>query len=203
MFFKFRTYTFQGEVLPQSNLNQNFLNMSSHFAGTHQPEETATSTTTASSSTTTTNSNNTQKPSFWQRSKRLIKEVLSFYPSDLSNPHHRRLMNQAKVRAVIVVSCFIYFGYHHPEYSIISAWYHGSDKPLAEQRYEKLAGQKYGSQKMQENVLENIMEQSQRSVFEPKVEQQQSALSKLLFGSGKKDQQQQIGGSEGKGSNKF
>jgi hypothetical protein len=168
--------------------------MSSHFAGTHQPEEGAASASPSSSSSSTTakttSSENISKGTFWQRSKRLVKEVLSFYPSDLSNPHHRRLMNQAKARAVIVIGCFIYFGYHHPEYSVISAWYHGSNKPLAEQRYEKMSGgQKYGSQKMQENVLENIMEKSQRSVFEPKVEQQPNALSKLIFGEKKKELQ--------------
>ena len=141
--------------------------MSGHFAGTHETTGSASATSSSSSATTTTPPKQevVSKGTYPQRFARLIKEVLSFYPNDPNNPHHRRLLNQAKFRAVIVFSCFIYFGYHHPEYSFISAWYHGSNKPLAEQRWTKMSGgESPGSQRQQEQV-ESIMSRSTKSVY--------------------------------------
>jgi len=152
--------------------------MSGHFAGTHDSSSSSASSTTvssssSSSSTASASASSAQqqkqevvsKGTYSQRFIRTFKEILSFYPNDPSNPHHRRLLNQAKVRAVIVFSCFIYFGYHHPEYSFISAWYHGSDKPLAEQRWRKMSGGEGPGSKGQQEQVESIMSRSTKSVY--------------------------------------
>lgn len=147
--------------------------MSGHFAGTHETSSSSTSSGSSTASSSSSSSSSASPPkqevvskgTYYQRVTRLFSEVLSFYPNDPNNPHHRRLLNQAKARAVIVFSCFIYFGYHHPEYSFISAWYHGSDKPLAEQRWRRLSGgESPGSPKQQEQV-ESIMSRSTKSVY--------------------------------------
>jgi hypothetical protein len=159
--------------------------MSSHFAGTHDASSSPNNNFSSASAEQknnnphTTTANSTKSPSsFLHRARRVLAELLSFYPSDPTNPQHRRLMNQAKARALIVGCCFVYAGYQHPEYSVISAWYHGSSKPLAEQRWEKMSGGDSPGSRTQQTQVEGIMSGSTKSIYQQKKEFREEAEAK-------------------------
>jgi hypothetical protein len=65
-----------------------------------------------------------KKRSFWEKSKWLF----FWRPSSIDE---KRWAKHAYFRVTIGLGLGIYWAYWHPEYSIISAWYHGSNEPIA------------------------------------------------------------------------
>ena len=111
----------------------------------------------------------TVKPTFAKRFVAWGRRVFFFRPTDMKNPDHKKLMRQAQVRLGIVMCFMTYYGYQHPEYSIVSAWWHGSDKPLAEQQYLKMSGgESPGTERDQRTVMTVMQGSNTASLPEPK-----------------------------------
>ena len=60
----------------------------------------------------------------WQRARK----ILFWRPRNVDEKLWAR---HAYFRAVCCIGLGVYFAYWHPEYSVISAWYHGSSEPIA------------------------------------------------------------------------
>lgn len=108
--------------------------MSSHFSGAPS----------AAAGHTVDKPYSTEKLKQAPLSKRVLhwmKQLMDFRPNDPSNPNHARLRTQLKFRIGIITAGFLYFAYQHPEYSVLSAWWHGSNRPLQQQRFERLSGE--------------------------------------------------------------